>query len=621
MRKALICMLCLICAGLFGQGIPYGQEFRVNTYTNGLQCFPSITALSGGGFVVCWDSWGQDGYGEGVYGQIFNETGVKINNEFRVNTYTDSWQMNSSVAALAGQGFVVCWESLGQDAGSGVYGQVFDGSGERKNDEFKVNTYSPDLQENPSVAALAGGGFVICWQSLNQDGSGYGVYGQVFDEYGKKKGGEIRVNTYTSGQQWLPVVAALGWGGFIVSWSSLGQDGSGDGVYGQVFDESGKRKNGEFQINTNTDFDQMASNVTPLSGGGFVVCWNSWGQDGSGYGVYGQIFNASGQKIGGEFRVNSNMLGYQWIPSLAAISEGSFVVCWESGDENGTGYGVYGQVFDESGGKKDFEFVLTADNSETEQLGPRVAALNEGGFVVCWTSYMKDVKGWSIHAKRFPSSPLLHVLKPFYLIRPADDVSLKTTDVHLEWNQPSSQLVFYPWELHYRVLIDENPDFSSPEIKEFDKDTTVSLVDLRPGTTYFWKVLAKNVAGDSLWSSNTSAFFVMHDATLGVDAHQLSRLKEFMLHQNYPNPFNPETSIKFDLAQPGFVLISVIDVSGRLIRKLVSESRTAGSYSVKWDGKDSEGNAVPSGIYICWMEVRSVNGRRFTQSVKMGLVR
>ena len=98
-------------------------------------------------------------------------------------------------------------------------------------------------------------------------------------------------------------------------------------------------------------------------------------------------------------------------------------------------------------------------------------------------------------------------------------------------------------------------------------------------------------------------------------------LKTCRLYANYPNPFNPETSIRFDLPQPGFVLISVFDISGRLVRMLVSEFRTAGSYSVKWDGKDSYGNPVPSGIYVCRMEVRSSDGRRFTQSVKMGLVR
>jgi hypothetical protein len=171
------------------------------------------------------------------------------------------------------------------------------------------------------------------------------------------------------------------------------------------------------------------------------------------------------------------------------------------------------------------------------------------------------------------------------------------------------------------VYIDQNPNFTSSEIKEVEGDTTLILENLKPGITYFWKVLAKNIAGDSLWSSNTNGFFVSQDATSGVEEEQLAKPKDFTLHQNYPNPFNPETSIRFDMPESGFVLISMYDVSGRLVRVLLSESRTAGSHSVKWDGKDQAGIAVPSGIYVCRMEVRSSDGQRFMQSVKMGLVR
>jgi Ca-activated chloride channel family protein len=95
----------------------------------------------------------------------------------------------------------------------------------------------------------------------------------------------------------------------------------------------------------------------------------------------------------------------------------------------------------------------------------------------------------------------------------------------------------------------------------------------------------------------------------------------FTLHQNYPNPFNPETTIRFDLPESGFIVISIYDISGKLIKILMNEFYTVGSHSVKWDGKDSADNAVPSGIYICRMEVRSANGERFAQSVKMGLVK
>jgi hypothetical protein len=131
--------------------------------------------------VVTWQSSGQDGSGYGVYGQLFDSSGNKVGTEFQVNTYTTDWQYYPSVAALSGGGFVVTWMSVAQDASSdGVYGRVFDSFGNKVGSEFRVNTYITNAQRDPSVASLPGGGFVVTWDSYGQDGSEGGVYGRRF---------------------------------------------------------------------------------------------------------------------------------------------------------------------------------------------------------------------------------------------------------------------------------------------------------------------------------------------------------------------------------------------------------------------------------------------------------
>jgi hypothetical protein len=85
--------------------------------------------------------------------------------------------------------------------------------------EFQVNTYVVNAQSSPSIAGLAGGGFVVAWDSNGQDGSGYGVYGQVFDSAGNKVGAEFRVSTFTNGDQFLSSAAGLAGGGFVVTWT------------------------------------------------------------------------------------------------------------------------------------------------------------------------------------------------------------------------------------------------------------------------------------------------------------------------------------------------------------------------------------------------------------------
>jgi hypothetical protein len=74
---------------------------------------------------------------------------------------------------------------------------------------------------------------------------------------------------------------------------------------------------------------------------------------------------------------------------------------------------------------------------------------------------------------------------------------------------------------------------------------------------------------------------------------------EFHLSQNYPNPFNPSTTLRFQISpQTGeLTTLKIYDVLGREIKTLVNEELSPGSYQVEWNGKDSAGQPVSSGIY------------------------
>jgi len=72
----------------------------------------------------------------------------------------------------------------------------------------------------------------------------------------------------------------------------------------------------------------------------------------------------------------------------------------------------------------------------------------------------------------------------------------------------------------------------------------------------------------------------------------------YSLIQNYPNPFNPVTAIKYTIAQNGKVSVKVFSISGTEIATLVNQDMSAGSYEVKWNGKDNAGITVTSGVYF-----------------------
>jgi Ca2+-binding RTX toxin-like protein len=95
--------------------------------------------------------------------------------------------------------------------------------------EFRVNTYTTSSQETPTIAALAGGGFVVAWSSNGQDGSffGGGIYGQRYDATGNKVGTEFQMNTNSGGDQSLPALANIGNGEFVATWKNGSLDISG----------------------------------------------------------------------------------------------------------------------------------------------------------------------------------------------------------------------------------------------------------------------------------------------------------------------------------------------------------------------------------------------------------
>lgn len=80
------------------------------------------------------------------------------------------------------------------------------------------------------------------------------------------------------------------------------------------------------------------------------------------------------------------------------------------------------------------------------------------------------------------------------------------------------------------------------------------------------------------------------------DNHNLP--KSYVLNQNYPNPFNPTTTIGFVLPRRSFVKISIHNILGQQINALVNSMYSAGLHTVIWDGTDSSGNLLPSGVYL-----------------------
>jgi hypothetical protein len=88
------------------------------------------------------------------------------------------------------------------------------------------------------------------------------------------------------------------------------------------------------------------------------------------------------------------------------------------------------------------------------------------------------------------------------------------------------------------------------------------------------------------------------------------------LSQNYPNPFNPTTTINYSIASAGHVDLTIFDVRGAVVRRLVDGARRPNAYHVVWDGTDNNGTRVASGIYFY-----RLRAPKFSMSKKMLLLK
>jgi len=284
-------------AGTYGSNF-YTPMIRVNTYTLDQQADPAVAALPDGSAIITWSSYGEDGSMWGVFARRLTAAGKapSTNNdgskkEFQVNQTTAYNQRNPAVAALANGNYVIAWVSEQQRPSVGVpyyldtpnagaradiYARVFTAAGAPVTDEIPVNS-GTDLCNNPAVAALNDGGFTAVWAQKDSlvVSNGWDIWGRTFSASGTPETNDFPINTYLYGDQYQPKIAA-GPSGSLVVWTSLGQDGSREGVFGRFLAGGSHVSGPEFQVNVTTISQQMHPAVAWNGVDHFLVVWTSF---------------------------------------------------------------------------------------------------------------------------------------------------------------------------------------------------------------------------------------------------------------------------------------------------------------------------------------------------------
>ena len=400
MRRVPVWTFALLCAPLVARAqARAGGEFRVNTTTTGTQAYSSVGGDLRGNFVVVWG-----GFGRGdILGQRYDRTGQRVGGELVVSPSTPSGDF-PSVAMNARGEFLVAWVRDGSLPGVGdVFGQLFDAAAVPVGGQLRLNDFTTGAQRPPTVAADGRGDFVVAWWSSYQDGDRYAMAGRRVSRQGTLLGGEFVANTYTTGNQYRGDVAAGPDGGFVVAWTSSPSP-SGDelSVNAQRFDATGARLGDNFQVNTYTTGGPFAPAAAVAPDGSFVIAFLRENPDCCD--IHAQRYTAAGDRIGGEFQVNSSVGGLKTRQHVSMDSAGNFVVAWTDYAADGSGPGVRARRFRADGTPRGEDFTVNTYTTGAQRLhafAGSVASDAVGNFVVTWAGDQGDGVDLDVFAQRY----------------------------------------------------------------------------------------------------------------------------------------------------------------------------------------------------------------------------
>jgi hypothetical protein len=265
--------------------------------------------------------------------------------------------------------------------------------------EIPVNTTTAGGQSASAIADLTGGGFVVAWTSDGEEGATAGVFARRFDAAGAPLGGEIPVSGDPVGQLTVPDVAADPGGGFTVVWNSVTELSSD--ILARRYDSAGTALGGAITIDSTDPQSELdlGPNIAADGSGGFTVAW-------SGLeipvtlpfmsNVYARRFDSAGAPLGAKVQVNVTTEKNQGASGIVSDGSGGFTVVWASSVGGWWGIpesDVFVRRFDSDATPLSGEIQV----DESAGFAPSIAPAPSGAFTVAFSS-------GGIHARRFDSS-------------------------------------------------------------------------------------------------------------------------------------------------------------------------------------------------------------------------
>lgn len=572
---------------------------------------PGIGTDSLGRFVIVWADYRSF---PAIYAQSYDSLGNTLGSNSQISSLGAVQERNSpSVDRHTSGSYFAAWQD--QKAGHfDIYGQRVSASDTPVGINFKLNDDNQGaFQKNPAIATTPNGSFYIIWEDYRFGDAD--IFLKVFDRLGNVILSDTKVNSDLSQtDQVFPDIAVDKAGNVLVSWLD---QGSGSRIMGQFYNPGLGPIGANFEISDDTgSVIHLRPACAATGDGDFMVVWSDNRNVLVTQNVYGQVFFSPGPPAGSNFKVNDDTSSLDHLnPRVSADSANFFVVAWQ---DSRTGQSrIFLRSYDGSGTPNSSSAPVQSDSANTTQIFPDLALTPQGSGVIVWLE--QRAAGTNVFAQRYDT--LGNGLGPNIAIA---DPTLGTP------NNPrvavdKNEAFFVAWEdnrngnwdifgqLYYASNDSVGEDF------KVNSDAGSNL-QLFPDAA-----LARDEAylawADSRTPGSGLDIYARLVSYIGVDVKRppvdvASLPKDFRLQQNYPNPFNLVTQIRYALSQESEVKITIYDILGRKVKVLDLGRQTAGFKTVGWDGTDSRGEEVSSGVYFY-----SIKAGEFSDTRKMTLLK
>jgi hypothetical protein len=551
-------------------------------------------SFGGAHYLVVWE----DGAGsDNIYGARVTKEGVCLDpSGILLSTMPSNSQRSPCVSSNGSNYFVVWRKSCISSGGLDIYGVRVDQAGTVLDTEEVIST-APYEQKFPSLS-FDGTNYFVVWQDY-RNGRYSDIYGVRVNPTGEVLDTGIAISTARYDQS-CPQIS-FGGTKYLIVWTDERNGLYQHAIYGARVNQVGIVLDDTGIVISNASNDQWNPSVS-FDGTNYFVVWTderngSWIVD-----IYGARVNQAGVVLDDTGIAISTAPNDQWSPSVSFDGTNYFVV-WT--DARNTSWDIYGTRVSQAGVVLDPSGIAICTTTN-RQCTPSVSFDGTNYFVV-WTDYRsgeEDIYGTRVSQTGVVLDPSGIAICTTAYFPQYPSIAFDGTNYLILWERQ---------EDIYGVEVDTSGTIIDTFIvsnAEGEQTTPAIAHGISEQLLITYSSFTDSINGQPV---NKMRIWGKFYPFAGVEEKEKLRVErlEFKVH---PNPFTQVTSIQYQVApiphlggaagstSKSKVSLKIYDLAGRLVRVLIDKEVEDGYHTIKWDGKDSQGKRVSSGVYFCKME-------------------